>query len=409
MPPTRRQILRRRRVAAGAVLAVVLGTGAYVPVTLLAPVGSAVASVAPADVPDLPVSVPAFPDFGASAIGAIGFDGVLAAGGSADPRPIASISKIVTALMVLEEHPLAAGEDGPSITFTSADVALYAKYAAVGGKVEPVTAGLTLTQREALEVVLVSSANNYAESMADWAFGSTSGFTSAADTWLTSQGLTQTRLVEPTGMSPLNVSSTADLVGIAKLALANETIAGIVRSSTADVPFIGAIENSNTILGIDGIDGIKTGTLDEAGSCLLFSADVAVGSATVTVVGVVLGAVDRTSVNDAVRSLLDSAAAGFHEVSLTVEGEEFASYATEWDQRATAVAASATSVVVWSDTPVTEEVDALDVASGASGDPVGQVRFRIGDAVIEVPLVLSGEIGDPGVWWRLSHPLNLIS
>lgn len=405
---SRRQTLRRRRWVAATVATVVVISGSYVSLSLLAPLDRAVASVVTVSVPSPEGSSPTFPNYGASAIGALGFDGVLASGGTAAPLPIASISKIVTALVVLDSFPLDIGEDGATIAFGPADVALYDAYRSVGGKVESVHAGLELTQREVLEVMLVSSANNYAESLATWAFGSTTGYVEMAGSWLSEHRLDQTTIVEPTGMSPLNSSSAADLIDIGKLALGNGVVAQIVGTTAADVPSIGAITNSNKLLGIDGIDGIKTGTLDEAGACLLFSADYTVGDTTVTVVGVVLGGVDHQSVAAAVRSLLGGVAAGFHEVPLTTAGEVFASYAADWTHSAAAVAEADRSVLVWSNTPITARVDVPVLAGGASGDPAGSVTFTVGDKRIIVPLVLEGALRDPGPWWRLTHPREIL-
>lgn len=409
MPRTRRQLYRRRRVGVAAIVAVALAAGTYLPATLLAPVDAAAVSVDAYEPPATVVSDLAWPDFGASAVGAIGFDGTLSASGTSEPLPIASISKIITALVVLDAKPLSVGAVGPTITFTAADAALYGEYLRVNGKVEPVAAGVQMTERQVLEVMLVSSANNYAESLAGWAFGSQDAFVAAATAWLASNGFADTRLVEPTGMSALNVSTVTDLVGIGKLALAHPVVSEIVAASSVEVPYIGRVDNSNDLLGIDGIDGIKTGTLDEAGACLLFSADYAVGSQVVTVVGVVLGGVDHDSLDVAIRSLLASVENGFREVTLAEEGEAFAFYATPWDDRAAAVAAEEASVVLWSDTVINAEVAAREVTTASSGDPAGSVTFTAGDRVVEVPLVLDDEIDDPDPWWRLTHPLELIA
>ena len=94
-------------------LLVALGALFYLPMTLLAPLREA-APVVPVH-SELPgeVAVPVWPGYGASAIGAVGFPGVLAASGSDQALPMASITKIVTALTVLQAKPLAVGEAGP--------------------------------------------------------------------------------------------------------------------------------------------------------------------------------------------------------------------------------------------------------------------------------------------------------
>ena len=110
------------------VVAATLSVGAYVPLTLLSPLDRALASVAETPLPALTVSTPVFPDYGASAVGAVGFDGVLAAGGTAAPLPIASISKLITALVVLDAKPLTGTDPGPTLTFSKADHDLYDQY-----------------------------------------------------------------------------------------------------------------------------------------------------------------------------------------------------------------------------------------------------------------------------------------
>jgi len=404
----RRSVLFRRRLAAALVVAVIAAGGVYLPMTLMAPIGPASASIDPFEAPVRDASELAFPGVGASGISAVGFDGVLASSGSDDPLPIASISKVISTLVVLDAKPLAVGENGPDIVFSQADAELYDKYQRVGGIVEPVTAGLAMSQRNLLEVVLVSSANNYAESLAGWAFGSQAGFVDATASWLTARDLDSTVIVEPTGMSPGNVSSVPDLLRIAKLALENPVVADIVASTSVEVPYIGTVKNTNKLLGVQSIDGIKTGTLAEAGSCLLFSTEYTVGSSVVTVVGVVLGGEDRESLEVGIRSLVDGIAAEFHEIRLAEQGEVFASYSTAWGQSANAVAAETSSVLVWSDTPVSGAVAVLPLVKAARGDTIGEVTFTVGDSQVSVPLLLDAEINDPGPWWRLSHPLELL-
>src|SRR6478735_6139006 len=109
------------------------------------------------------------------------------------------------------------------------------------------------------------------------------------------------------------------------------------------------------MLGTHGVDGIKTGTNDNSGATLLFSARYTVGSQTVTVVGTLLGGAsmgDHDVLDAAVGTVLDGVAAGFHEVQLTTKGAPAATYTSLWGDTATAVSAKDASVVTWSDTAV---------------------------------------------------------
>ncbi|GAB2458886.1 D-alanyl-D-alanine carboxypeptidase (penicillin-binding protein 5/6) [Conyzicola lurida] len=407
MALTRRQILRRRRVAVFGAAAVLIGTVFYLPMTLLAPLGSVAAEIEPYSVGAQPAADLGWPALGASAVGAIGYDGVLGAGGNDQAAPIASITKIISALVVLEAKPIGLDDAGPDIEFTAKDVAIRAAYQAVNGATEPVQAGMVLTQRQVMDVMLVESANNYAESLVTWAFGSVDEFLPVANAWLADHGLASTSISDPTGMSPLNVSTASDLVQLGKLALANPVVNAIVGTATEQVPVLGEISNSNALLGIDGIRGIKTGTLDEAGACLLFAADYVVGGETVTIVGVVLGGTDHKSLNVSVRALLADVEAGFHEVQLTSAGQEFGTYSTPWGDDSPLVAAATTSVVVWADTPVTSAIETDEVGVAKKGADVGDVTFTVGDERIVVPLELASTIDDPGAFWRLTNPAAL--
>jgi D-alanyl-D-alanine carboxypeptidase (penicillin-binding protein 5/6) len=407
MPLSQRQVYRRRRIVVGLAATLVLGTGIYLPLTLLAPLHAITADVhQPAElVPSTPVVT--LPGYGASGVGAIGYPGVLASAGSTTALPIASISKVITALVVLDAKPLAPGELGPNLTFTETDEDFMYAQRAIGGVTKPVRAGQVMSQRTVMDVMLMASANNYAESLASWAFGSEAAFAEAARAWLDREGLVNTTIEEPTGVSPNNASTVPDLVEIARKVVEHPVLAEIVATQSLDVPGVGLVENRNGLLGVDGIDGIKTGTLDEAGACLLFSQDVTVGTTVVTVVGVVLGGPDHATINAAIRQLLAEVDAGFSEVTLTTEGQAYGEYTTPWGDDATAVSAESATMVLWAATPVNLDVRVDEVTLADAGTTVGELRFTAGENVITVPLELSATIDDPGPWWRLANPVEL--
>lgn len=407
MPQIRRQIFVRRRIAVFTGAAVVLGTAFYLPLTLLAPLDAAeLTEIAQAPAVTTAPTID-FPTYGASGLGAIGFDGVLASAGTADALPIASISKVVTALVVLDTKPLAPDEAGPTITFTSVDEGFYAEQVANDGIVEAATAGTSISQRNMMDAMLMESANNYAQSLAAWAFGSEVAYVDAARVWLVAQGLTKTVINDASGINPGNVSTVADLITLAKLALADSTVSAIVATHVVEIAGIGTVANRNDLLGIDGIDGIKTGTLDEAGSCLLFSLDFAVGDQSVTLVGVVLGGPDHDTINAAIRGLLAQARAGFQIVPLTTTADRYATYTTVWGDAAAAVAASDVSALTWTGTPITSEVELDSITLKTKGAEVGDVTFTVGQQQYTVDLELDATLDDPGAWWRLTHPSEL--
>ncbi len=408
MPPTRRQVYVRRRIVVGSAAALVLATGVYLPVTLLAPVPLASSVVVGVEPPPPETPVLTFPPYGASGLGAVGFEGVLASAGTPDALPIASITKVVTALVVLDAHPLAPGELGPAVTMGVQDEQFYAEQVAQDGIVASVTAGQTVTERHMLDLALMASANNYAQSVAAWAFGSEAAYVDAARAWLDRNGLTSTTITDATGIQPTNTSTVSDLIELGKLALASPVVAEIVATSQVEVPGVGTVANRNLLLGIDGVDGIKTGTLDESGACLLFSADHVVDGQPITLVGVVLGGPDHPTIAEAIRGILAEADRGFRRIDLAAVGDVLARYDSVWGDQASAVAAEEASVVTWSATPVTAEVTVDPVRLAEAGAEVGRVTFTVGSRTVIVPLVLDATIDDPGPWWRLSHPAELL-
>jgi D-alanyl-D-alanine carboxypeptidase (penicillin-binding protein 5/6) len=349
----------------------------------------------------------AYPGYGASGFGAVGYDGVLGSAGSTTPLPIASISKVITALVVLDARPIAEGSDGDLLTFDEQDQQYYFDQLPVDGSRADVEIGETLSERAVIEKMLIVSSNNHSLSLARWAFGSLEEFTTAAAAWLAAHGLDSTTIVEPTGLSPRNASTVADLIAIGKLALADPVVSQIVATGVIDLPESGPVANSNGLLGTGGVDGIKTGNTDEAGSCLLFSADRQIGSQTVTIVGVVLGGPNEDVTAAAVQQILDQAYAGFREIEVVAQGTELATYATPWGDAAVAVAAESATALVWADTPVTVTVDAASIRLAGDGAAAGELDVAVGERAFSVPLVLRGTIDDPGPWWRLTHPAEL--
>ena len=403
----RARVYRRRRIVVfgGLALVVALLTtgGFYTAGALGAPIPAASPQVTdPAPIAAAPQQL-ALPGFGSYAVAAVGFDGLLAAGSERSPMATASITKVITALVVLEDHPIAAGEGGPEIEYTDADVDIYWDMVAQNGSVAPVRAGSTLTLRESLEAMLLPSGNNYSISIANWAYGSVDAFLERARTWLDAHGLVDTRIADSSGLSLENVSTAADLVQLGEIALQTPALAEIVATQSVDIPELGTLTNGNKLLGTHGVDGIKTGTTDDAAN-LLFSADYAVGSTTVTVVGVVLGGETHAVLNEAIAALLDSVAPGFHEVAPLEANEALAEYDTAWGDTARARTTSGASVVVWNDTPVDVEVHADPLTLAERGDEVGTAVVRAGSQEITVPLVLDASLTDPGMWWRLANP-----
>ncbi|MEU1973466.1 D-alanyl-D-alanine carboxypeptidase [Microbacterium sp. NPDC019599] len=419
--PTARRGRRRRGLTITAiVLAVILlAVGGYTGWALTAPLPVPVAnSQTPAGATPRPAVI-ALPSEGASALSIEGGEdylgpsasGIWASSGDAAPRSIASITKLITALVILDAKPLADAHDrGPTIVFGKAAHDLYDAYYVRGATIAPMPTGTELSLRDALATMLIPSASNYADAMSTWAFGSRSAFLSATATWLAAHGLTGTTIVEPTGLDPRNTSTPADLIAIGKLAAANPVVSGIVATPSLSLPGPGPMLNTNDLLGRNGITGLKTGNLGSGSFNLLYTASLDVGAAQpLTVTGVMLGGASRQSVDSEVLALLDSIRNGFRDVPLATSGQQIGTFTTPWGSEAQMVLAEDASIFAWSDTSVTATMSTTTPETYEDGEPVGTVTWTAGPNTATASVEVEGSIEPPTAWWRLTHPSELFA
>src|SRR5438270_13725328 len=118
------------------------------------------------------------------------------AGPNQHAAAIASLAKVMTAYLVLRDHPLALGEDGPTIRLTDADVADTDLRRRQPESVVPITAGEQLSERQALQALLLPSANNIAAVLARWDAGSPDRFVAWMNATARSLGMTDTHYTD---------------------------------------------------------------------------------------------------------------------------------------------------------------------------------------------------------------------
>src|SRR2546423_673972 len=229
-----------------------------------------------------------WPTQGQAALEVVGV-GSLGTSGAARPAPIASVTKIMTAYVVLTDHPLASGEQGPTMTVSAADAAAYPAQLAANLSLVKVTAGEVLTERQALEALLLPSADNIAQLLARWDAGTTEAFLVKMNATAAKLGMTDTRYTDPSGLDKSTVSTAVDQLRLAERAMTVPVLAEIVAMAQTTLPVAGLVKNYNTLLGHDGVVGIKTGSTMAAGGCLVFAVRLTVAGRQVLVLGAVLG------------------------------------------------------------------------------------------------------------------------
>jgi D-alanyl-D-alanine carboxypeptidase (penicillin-binding protein 5/6) len=401
--PPRRSLLRSGVIVPALAIAGVLG--AYAATTLAWPlhaVEPTVTAHALQPVSADPAS-PAWPKAGSAAVSVGGISSTVASDGGADA--IASITKIVTALVVLDQMPLAVGEQGPEFRFGYADSAAYWDYRYRGESALDVPVDGVLTQYQLLEGMLVGSANNYADRLAGNLFGSDAVFSSAAMAWLDTHGVDGVTIVEPTGMDPANSATPEALITLAKKAMAHPVIAEIVAKKSVELPGAGVVKNTNTLLADDGVVGLKTGTLDTWN--LLSAKDVTIGDTTVRMYASVLGQPSAKARIAASRALYADLEDELQLRPTVAEGTVTGSVETVWGEDIPIVAGEDASVVLWNGG--TGQASAAYALGDhrEEGDVVGSLTVKGPLDSTTVDLRLAEDIEGPTIWWRLTHPLEL--
>jgi len=279
--------IRVRRLRAAVLLLVLAALGAAVGYRLVASaVSPAVSSGDTAATEAVPRTV--WPAHGQAAF-VEGGQSQIHAGPHQHAAPIASVAKVMTAYLVLRDPPLGLGESGPTITITDDDVADTDRRRGQEESIVPVADGERLTELQALQALLLPSANNIAAVLARWDAGSLDRFVGRMNAAARSLCMTRTRYPDPSGYDDATVSTAADQVRIVERAIGQPVFARIVATASATLPVAGTVRNTDTLLGRDGFVGVKTGSTAAAGSCFAFRAIRWIGGRRTTITGVVLG------------------------------------------------------------------------------------------------------------------------
>ncbi|MET9610228.1 serine hydrolase [Streptomyces sp. NPDC006512] len=212
--------------------------------------------------------------------------------GEQKPMPTASVAKVMTAYVILKEHPLRKGEPGPRIEVD-------AKTVADGNsddesRIEGLTAGTTFSQQDMLKMLMIPSANNIARLLARWDSGSdsTDAFVAKMNAAAKELGMNDTTYTDPSGLDSGTVSTAADQLKLGEAVMKEEVFRAIVALPSATIEGLPKpIENNNSSLLLSNglsIKGIKTGSSTPAGGTLLWAAYKTVGDETPLILGAMM-------------------------------------------------------------------------------------------------------------------------
>lgn len=387
--------------------------------------------------------------------------------GPQTPVPIASLTKMTTALVILRDHPIPVGADGPTITVTAADVSEYDLELHEDQSTVAIRSGESLTERQMLEAMLTQSANDIAYALALWDSGSVPAFVAKMNALAASLGASSTHYVDASGYDPLSVSTAADCLRVAAAAMQLPTFAEVVGMSHVTLPLVGTVPNIVTEIGSNGVVGIKSGYTSEAGACMVLAADRMVQGRSVLVLAAVLGqptpppivpkpttteappvTTTTTTITPAggtappttappptttvpptttttvplndlnvpdpfryarpvVEGLLNATQAAVVPVAVTTEGQSVGTVTAHWgstSHQVEVVASQAAWLLGWPGQQVAVAISLRPVrAGGPRGTRTGTARYSLGNQLEVVPLELKATVPEPSWWWRLIH------
>lgn len=401
--PTHR---RRRRLVLVVLLVLAVGAGTFAGVRLSAPdtppqvtpvLTSAVL------VPDKSVSLP-WPDSGQGAV-AIPTLGVSTNSGPEQPVSVASLTKLMTAYVIVHDHPLALGEQGPMVSVTPTDIADYDDDAAENNSSVLVAPGEQLSEAQLLGGLLVHSADNFADLLARWDAGSIPAFVDKMNADAARLGMTQSHFADASGVDGMSRSTASDILKVAAQDMENPVIASFVRMPAITLPVAGTVSTYTPLVGLFGVVGVKSGFSSTAGGCDVLAEAREVGGKPVLLLAAVTGQAGMEVL----------AQAGLHALALVsameplvgslqvVRHGQLVARVAEGGRSVGAAAASSATVLTWPGLTARREYRPArhltdEMRQGAG---VGTVTVTMGDQQVVVPVRLERHVPPESLLQRL--------
>ncbi|WP_369194546.1 D-alanyl-D-alanine carboxypeptidase [Streptomyces djakartensis] len=335
--------------------------------------------------------------------------GTFGSSGEQRPVPIASVAKVMTAYVILRDHPLKSGEDGPKIGI---DQAAEDQSDAGQESTVDVTKGDKISQREALEGILIASANNVARLLARWDAGSEKAFVRKMNDAAEDLGMKNSTYTDPSGLNNTTVSTAVDQVKLAKAAMQQPAFRE-VAAMMSYVDYKGVKhDNWNRLVGYNDVTGIKTGTTTSALGNLVFSAKKDVNGETRRIIGAVVrqpaGGPDNTILGAALHEgdKLIRAAQGALESATILKKGEVVGYADDGlGGRTPVVVTKDVTAVGWAGLSVKLTFAADELPHQAkAGTKVGTLTVGDGSSsAVKVPVALERDLVEPGFADKLTR------
>ena len=360
----------------------------------------------PGTLPALP-----FPGAGESAVVVSGM-GLVDATPDEQSVPVASVTKIMTAYLILKDHPLTGSSGGPVFTMTAADHAAWIQASEEDESNIEVKAGERLDERQLLQALMIPSADNIASYLAAWDAGSVPAFVRKMNATAVALGLRGMHFADASGVNPGSRGTAVDFARLAALAMQDPVLRSITDELFIRLPVEGEIWNSyDPAVGVDGIIGVKSGFTEAAQTNLVSAAWRTVDHRHVLVVCDVIDQPNSLS-GDALdnEALLQAVTGDLRATRLYRSGAKIGEATTAWDGDTSGLHLSDGLVVIgWPGLVVHPEVLTAPptAATERHGWPadgsVGtfEVVYPYG-AAVSAPALLDSSIRPPPAGWTPS-------
>ncbi|MEV4946879.1 serine hydrolase [Streptomyces sp. NPDC053755] len=359
-----------------------------------------------------------WPDHGQGAVHIPG-SGQVAVFGPQRPVPTASVAKIMTAYVILRDHPLRKGEEGPRITVD--DKAVADGTATNESRIEGLTAGTTFSQQDMLKMLMIPSGNNVARLLARWDghSDSTAPFVAKMNAAAEDLGMRDTTYTDPSGLDSRTVSTPVDQLKLAEAVMKSDVFRAIVAMPNATIKGLPKPlynNNDNLLLAGLSIKGIKTGSSTPAGGTLVWAAYKTVGSRTPLILGSMMGQRADGPDPDALRSLalvksrsekvVAAVRAGLTSVTVVPRGQVVGHVRDRLGRRVPVVAASDLTVIGVPgqklDAVLSVKGRALPLSAPA-GTEVATLTVGSGPQAPSIPVALREKLAEPTFLDRLAR------
>ena len=316
-------------------------------------------------------------------------------------QPIASLTKLMTAYVVLQKLPLVSGETGPCVTITPDEVTTYEQLKVTDQSSVAVTSGESLCEIDLLNGLLVHSASNYAVLLADMVAGNVTSFVGLMNQTAASLDLRGTHYADVSGFSDQSVSTALDQGKLAALLMRSALVRAIVDQTSVVLPFAGTVYSFTPDVGIDNVIGVKSGRTAAAGGCDVMAMTFPNGTQTDVAYAVVLGQRGGNLLGPAGEAALALEQSGTTRAHARLAAGTVVG-TIGWGTRRTAVVLARSGSFSW--WAVTGGLRArVHVASFSSGVRKGQVvgYVSLGVRRHRLALIASSAAAPPSLWQRL--------